>query len=229
MIDFGKLRETSVQSQIASRGVRDSRVLAAMRAVPREFFVSEALRKRAYEDAPLPIGSGQTISQPYVVALMIEAMRLRGGEKVLEIGSGSGYAAAVLAQIADEVFAIERVEELAALSVENLERAGCRNVHVRHGDGTEGWREEAPFDAILVSAGGPEVPRPLMQQLAIGGRMVVPVGARPGSQRLIRVTRTDEGAFEREELASVRFVPLIGKEGWDGSKERRGRKPLRSE
>jgi protein-L-isoaspartate(D-aspartate) O-methyltransferase len=210
-----KLRERFVSEQIEARGVRDPFVLNAMRTVPRELFVPKDLSHEAYEDSPLPIGAGQTISQPYIVAFMVEALTLRGGEKVLEIGAGSGYAAAVLGQIAREVFTIERIGQLAEKAASNLAEAGCINVHVRHADGTEGWADEAPFDAILVSAGAPDVPKSLMHQLAIGGHMVVPVGSDPRAQELIRITRVDEDEFEREDLADVRFVPLIGKEGWE--------------
>lgn len=215
MKNMKALREQLVARQIESRGVRDQLVLAAMRAVRREFFVPTDSRNEAYEDTPLPIGSGQTISQPYIVAFMIEALALRGGEKVLEIGAGSGYAAAVLAEIAGEVFTIERIGQLAEKAAANLATADCNNVHVRHADGTEGWNEEAPFDAILVSAGAPDVPKSLMHQLKIGGHLVVPVGSDQRSQELIRITRIDEDEFEREDLADVRFVPLIGKEGWE--------------
>ena len=204
-----------VTRQVEARGVRDPLVLAAMRAVRRELFVPESLRDEAYSDTPLPIGSGQTISQPYIVAFMIEALALRGGEKVLEIGAGSGYAAAVVAEIAREVFTIERIGQLAEKAAANLAQAGCDNVYVRHADGTEGWSDEAPFDAILVSAGAPDVPKSLMRQLKIGARMVVPVGADPRSQELIRITRVDDDEYEREDIADVRFVPLIGKEGWE--------------
>ncbi len=204
-----------VTRQVEARGVRDPLVLAAMKAVRRELFVPEGLRDEAYSDTPLPIGSGQTISQPYIVAFMIEALALRGGEKVLEIGAGSGYAAAVLAEIARDVFTIERIGQLAEKAAANLAEAGCDNVHVRHADGTEGWSDEAPFDAILVSAGAPDVPKSLMRQLKIGARMVVPVGADPRSQELIRITRVDDDEYEREDIADVRFVPLIGKEGWE--------------
>ncbi|MCC7250568.1 protein-L-isoaspartate(D-aspartate) O-methyltransferase [Hyphomicrobium sp.] len=210
-----KLRERFVSEQIEARGVRDPRVLAAMRKVPREQFVPEHLKGEAHADSPLPIGGGQTISQPYIVAFMIEALALRGGEKVLEIGAGSGYAAAVLAEIAGEVFTIERIGQLAERAATSLADAGYTNVHVRHADGTEGWSDEAPFDAILVSAGAPDVPQSLMRQLAVGGYMVIPVGSDPRAQELIRITRVDEDEYEREDIADVRFVPLIGKEGWE--------------
>lgn len=208
-------RRKFVERHIEARGVRDPCVLEAMRKIRRELFVSSELKAEAYEDSPLPIGSGQTISQPYIVAFMVEALALQGGEKVLEIGAGSGYAAAVLSEIAGDVFTIERVGELAQLAASNLRKAGLEGVHVRHADGTEGWAEEAPFDAILVSAGAPDVPHSLMHQLKIGGRMVVPVGRNPRAQELIRITRTSEDDFEREDIADVRFVPLIGKEGWE--------------
>lgn len=217
MLSADKLREKCVRDQIAARGVSDRLVLDAMRTVRRELFVAKGDANRAYEDRPLPIGAGQTISQPYIVAVMIEALQLKGGERVLEIGAGSGYATAVLAEIAAEVFSIERIGELARLAEQNLTKAGCRNVQVRHADGTEGWPEAAPFDAILVSAGGPSVPRPLMRQLAIGGRMVVPVGREPRAQDLIRVRRLGDDTFEQDDLGKVRFVPLIGKEGWETS------------
>ena len=210
-----QLRKRLVSEQVEARGVRDPLVLAAMRKVPRERFVPQRLKGEAYEDRPLSIGAGQTISQPYIVAFMVEALALRGGEKVLEIGAGSGYAAAVLAEIAGEVFTIERIGQLAERAAASLADAGCHNVHVRHADGTEGWIDHAPFDAILVSAGGPDVPKTLLHQLAVGGRMVVPVGRDPRAQELVRITRVDEDEFEQEDLADVRFVPLIGKEGWE--------------
>ena len=215
MATMEELRERLVSNQVEARGVRDPLVLGAIRAVRRELFVPKKLRQDAYDDTPLPIGAGQTISQPYIVAFMVEALALRGGEKVLEIGAGSGYAAAVLAEIAGEVFTIERVGQLAEQATANLANAGCDNVHVRHADGTEGWAEEAPFDAILVSAGAPDIPKSLMHQMKVGGRMVIPVGADQRSQELVRVLRVDESEFEQEDLADVRFVPLIGKEGWE--------------
>ncbi len=207
-------RRQFVGKQIEARGVRDHLVLDAMRKVPRELFVPKDLRAEAYEDSPLPIGSGQTISQPYIVAFMIEALALQGGEKVLDIGTGSGYATAVLSKIAGEVFTIERVSELARRAAANLKKASCERVRIRHADGTEGWAEEAPFDAILVSAGAPDVPTALMRQLKVGGRMVIPIGRNPRAQELLRITRTAEDNFQREDIADVRFVPLIGKEGW---------------
>lgn len=219
-------RDAFVHRQIEARGVHDRRVLDAMRTVPRELFVPEDQRPHAYEDGPLPIGAGQTISQPYIVGFMIAALVLRGGEKVLEVGTGSGYAAAVLAQIAGEVFTIERLGVLARFATENLAAAGCSNVHVRHGDGTQGWQKEAPFDAILVSAGGPDVPHSLMHQLKVGGRLVIPVGKDTRAQELVRVTRTSDSDWEREDIGDVRFVPLIGKEGWeDDADGRQGRAP----
>jgi protein-L-isoaspartate(D-aspartate) O-methyltransferase len=220
-------RERFVREQIEARGVRDPLVLAAMRDVPRERFVPTHLRHAAYEDRPLPIGSKQTISQPYIVAFMIEALALKGGEKVLEVGAGSGYAAAILGKIASDVFTIERIGQLAEKAASSLIDAGYDNVHVREGDGTEGWLSEAPFDAILVSAGGPEIPRSLMRQLATGGRMVVPVGSDRNVQELVRITRIEQEEFQREDLADVRFVPLIGKEGWGGKEEAWGEGPSR--
>ena len=215
-----ELRKRMVEEQIAIRGVRDRRVLAAMRSVPREKFLSEGLQEFAYQDTPLPIESDQTISQPYIVAYMTECLRLTGGEKVLEIGTGSGYAAAVLAQIAGEVYTIERYANLAASAGERLTRLGYGNVHVLHGDGTRGWPEHAPYDAILVAAGGPEVPPTLREQLAIGGRLVIPVGPTARSQQLVRVTRVAEHRYDEEPLIAVAFVPLIGQEGWQEGAER---------
>jgi protein-L-isoaspartate(D-aspartate) O-methyltransferase len=212
--DYTALRLEMVEDQVLARGVRSDKVLDAMREVPREQFVPEELREFAYEDSPLPIAAGQTISQPYIVAFMAEALNLHGGESVLEIGAGSGYAAAVLARIAGRVYTIERVRELAGAARATLARLGFANVQVRHSDGTRGWPEYAPFDAIVVAAGGPDVPESLKQQLKIGGRMVIPVGGDQRFQELVRVTRVSENRFEVDELADVRFVPLIGEEGW---------------
>ena len=215
MPDYSELRENMVANQVAARGVRSTQVLDAMRKVPREEFLPESLRQFAYEDSPLPIAAGQTISQPYIVAFMIEGLVLKGGEKVLEIGTGSGYAAAVLAEIAGDVYTIERIGELAESAIEALAAAGYDNVHVLHSDGTLGSPEHAPFDGIVVTAGGPEVPESLKQQLKIGGRLVIPVGEDRDFQELVRVTRLSETEFETENLAAVRFVPLVGAEGWD--------------
>ena len=200
-------REQMVTQQLAARGIRDARVLAAMRRVPRHEFVPEERRERAYEDRPLSIGYSQTISQPFVVARMSERLELDGTEKVLEIGTGSGYQAAVLAELVDRVFSIEIVPELAERARGDLRRLGYRDVTVRAGDGYRGWPEEAPFDAIIVTAAPPEVPQPLIDQLAVGGRMIVPVGR--GSQQLILITR-DATGVHREEGIGVRFVPMTG-------------------
>ncbi|MGK6356801.1 protein-L-isoaspartate(D-aspartate) O-methyltransferase [Sphingomonas sp. DT-207] len=207
------LRRVMVDTQLVSRGVRDTHVLSAMRAVPREQFVPEPMREFAYEDTPLPIEAGQTISQPYIVAHMIEKAEVRPGERVLEIGAGSGYAAAVLGRIAGQVYAIERHEQLARLARERMAALGYDNVEIRAGDGTQGWPEAAPFDAILIAAGGPSVPKPLCRQLAVGGRLVMPVGD-PDQQRLLRIVRESEDRFDEQDLGAVRFVPLIGAHGW---------------
>jgi protein-L-isoaspartate(D-aspartate) O-methyltransferase len=214
MTDLSKLREDMVKNQIAARSIRSEAVLGALRKVPREAFLPERLREFAYEDSPLPIASGQTISQPYIVALMTDALDLAGGERVLEIGTGSGYAAAVLAEIAAEVYTVERLGELAEKAASTLTALGYRNVHVVHGDGTLGWAAAAPYDAIIVAAGGPEIPESLKHQLKVGGRLVIPVGRDPRAQELVRVTRTSNDEFKSEDLADVRFVPLVGKEGW---------------
>ena len=215
--DLGQQRERMVERQLARRGIRDPAVMRAMRSVPRDKFVPEELVEFAYDDTPLPIDANQTISQPYIVALMADALELEPDDKVLEIGTGSGYAAAILSEIAAEVFTIERHETLCTSARAVLEELGCTNVHVRCGDGTKGWPEEAPFDAIAVTAGGPVVPKSLREQLAIGGRLVMPVGD-VGVQRLKRVWRTGEKEFEEEDLGPVRFVPLIGEEGWSAER-----------
>ena len=213
-VDFAKLRDNMVDSQIAGRGVRSHQVLDAMRTVPREAFLPESLQEFAYEDAPLPIAENQTISQPYIVALMTEALALEGGEKVLEIGTGSGYAAAILSRIAREVYTIERIGQLAEKSSAVLADLGYKNVHVLHADGTRGWPDQAPYDAIVVAAGGPEIPESLKKQLKIGGRLVIPVGSDRRYQELVRVVRVSEHEYKTEDIADVRFVPLVGEEGW---------------
>jgi protein-L-isoaspartate(D-aspartate) O-methyltransferase len=200
-------RERMVETQIEARGVTDARVLAALRAVPRHELVPEELRDQAYEDHPLPIGYGQTISQPYVVAVMSEALDLDASERVLEVGTGSGYQAAVLGRLAKEVYSIEIVEPLAQRAQADLARLGYANVHVRHGDGYRGWPEQAPFDAIVVTAAPDHVPQPLVDQLAPGGRLVIPVGS--GVQELLRITRDETGVHE-ERMLGVRFVPMTG-------------------
>jgi len=203
-----------VERQIARRGIRNELVLKAVLSVPREAFLPQAMREFAYEDSPLPIEEGQTISQPYIVALMTEALLLKGGEKVLEIGTGSGYAAAVLAEIAAEVYTVERYSQLATKAAATLTRNGFSNVHVLHGDGTLGWPDHARYDGIIVAAGGPHVPEALKSQLKIGGRLVMPVGSSRELQELVRVTRVSEHDYEVEELLDVRFVSLVGADGW---------------
>jgi protein-L-isoaspartate(D-aspartate) O-methyltransferase len=207
-------RDRMVAEQIAARGVRDARVLEAMASVPREEFIPGRLVESAYDDCPLPIGHGQTISQPYIVAVMTEAAQVQAGDRVLEIGTGSGYGAAVLSRIAGEVYTVERIEALADAAKERLATLGYDNVHVRCGDGSLGWPQHAPYDAIIVTAGGPRVPPTLVSQLKDGGRLVMPVGSEPRSQRLVRCTRTGPGSYAQEDLELVAFVPLLGEEGW---------------
>ncbi len=217
--DFAKLRREMVEHHIRARGVRSELVLEAMRKVPRELFLPHQLAEFAYEDSPLPIAAEQTISQPYIVAFMAEALLLKGGEKILEIGTGSGYAAAVLAEIAADVYSVERIGQLAEKAAAALAERGYDNVHVLHGDGTRGWPEHAPYDGIVVAAGGPKIPDSLKAQLKIGGRLVIPVGTDARAQELVRVTRISETKYKREDLADVRFVPLLGKEGWEAEGE----------
>src|SRR4051812_12864140 len=214
MPDLSHARSRMVEAQIARRGVRDADVLNAMRSVPREMFVAAGFEEFAYEDGALPIGERQTISQPYIVALMIEAAELKPGDRVLEVGAGSGYAAAVMGQIADRVYAIERYPSLGKSAQQRFKELGYDNIELRVGDGTRGWPEGAPFDAILVAAGGPEVPPALKEQLAIRGRLVIPVGEEERYQTLIKLTRKSESGFEEENLGAVAFVPLIGERGW---------------
>ena len=209
--DFARLRDEMVEKAVFRRGVRSELVLNAMRAVPREAFLPDQLREFAYQDSPLPIEEGQTISQPYIVAFMTEALALQGGERILEIGAGSGYAAAVLSRIAGDVYTVERIGQLAEKAASTLADLGYHNVHVRHEDGTKGWPEHAPYDGIVVAAGGPEIPKSLKEQLKIGGRLVIPIGRDPRVQELVRVTRISENRYDREDLADVQFVPSSAK------------------
>ncbi|MDR9815298.1 MAG: protein-L-isoaspartate(D-aspartate) O-methyltransferase [Candidatus Methanoculleus thermohydrogenotrophicum] len=209
---FAREREEMVEFQIRGRGIRDERVLAAMRKIPRHLFVPKGLERLAYEDRPLPIGEGQTISQPYIVAVMTEQLELKPQDRVLEVGTGSGYQAALLAELAATIISIERLESLANLARENLARAGITGVRVVVGDGTEGYPPEAPYDAIIITAASPGVPQPLIDQLAEGGRLVAPVGSRD-CQDLIKLVK-HEGRIECIPLGGVSFVPLIGEFGW---------------
>lgn len=210
--ELARLRERMVAGQIASRGIRDIRVLEAMREIPRHRFVPPSLANRAYEDVPLPIGEGQTISQPYIVAEMTEALSLEGTEQVLEIGTGSGYQTAILCRLAREVVTTERIESLSLSARKILRELGIANVRFRTGDGTLGAPGDSPFDAILVTAAAPDIPAPLFEQLAEGGIMVIPVGGR-WEQDLVRL-RKEGGSPRREHLGGCRFVPLLGKHGF---------------
>jgi len=211
---FAKQRKRML-AQLRANGIRDAAVLDAFSNVPREAFVSIELEDRAYDNAPLPIGNQQTISQPYIVALMTAALHLKPTDRVLEVGAGSGYAAAILAEIVDEVVTIERFQSLADRAETQLHQLGYDNVNVICGDGTQGWPEEAPYDAIIVAAGGPDLPQPLVDQLKVGGRLVMPVGDQREMQVLIRATKHADGEIKREKLTHVRFVPLVGLSGWD--------------
>ena len=202
-----------VEEQVIDRGVTDPRVINAMLKVPRHNFVEEALAGKSYQDAPLPIGEKQTISQPYMVAVMSEALMLDGTETVLEVGTGSGYQAAVLALIAERVFSLERIPSLARSARKALDSNGFSKVNIRLADGTLGWLDKAPFDAIIVTAGAPQVPQEYLKQLAVGGRLVIPVGDRE-SQVLMRITRVGENDYKEEKMLGCRFVPLIGNHGW---------------
>ncbi len=212
--DFDLLRRQMVRDQIVARGIHNPLVIKAMEEVPRHLFVPENIRDRAYNDGPLPIGYDQTISQPYIVAYMTQALRLRGGERVLEIGTGSGYQAAILAKIVSEVYSIERIEELADRAREILSSLGYENICIKVGDGTLGWSEHGPFDAIVVTAGGPRVPDRLLEQLKVGGTLVMPVGEYKFHQSLMRITKGVGNKINKELLMDVLFVPLIGEEGW---------------
>lgn len=214
MTDLADEREAMVERQLRRRGIDEPEILDAFRAVPRHEFINSDLSHLAYGDHPLPIEAGQTISQPYIVALMIQAAGIKPGDTVLEVGSGSGYAAAVIARIAAKVVGIERQHVLADSARERLERLGFDNVSIVEGDGTKGWAEGAPYDAILAAASGSHVPDSLLAQLAEGGTLVMPVGDPGWGQKLVKVTKSAGGRFVQEDLCGVRFVPLIGEEGW---------------
>ncbi len=220
-MDAAERRQVMIDRHLRDRGIEDPRVLAAMAAVPREAFVAPELAAFAYDDRPLPIAAGQTISQPYIVALMAEALQLRPGDRVLEIGTGSGYGAAVLAHLASHVDTIERLPSLADTARARLAALGHANVFVRCGDGTLGWIEHAPYDGIVVTAAGPGLPPTLCDQLAVGGRLVMPVGSRD-DQELVRLTRVAAHDYRREELGGVIFVPLVGAQGWADPDATRG-------
>jgi protein-L-isoaspartate(D-aspartate) O-methyltransferase len=211
---FALPRAKMVEHLRAHYGIKDERVLDAMNRAPRHLFVPQALQSQAYKDNALPIAARQTISQPFIVARMTELLELKGNERVLEIGSGSGYQTSVLALVARKVFAIERIPELASDAKALLLSLGYRNISFKTADGTEGWPAYAPFDAILVAAGGPEIPKPLVEQLVLGGRMVIPIGRDQKSQILVRVTRTETGSVQ-ENCGPCAFVPLIGEHGWE--------------
>ncbi len=211
-MSYEALREQMIQEQLIPRGISSSRVLDALKKVERHEFVPEKMRDIAYDDHPLPVGKGQTISQPYMVALMTEKLELIGGEKVLEVGTGSGYQAAILAKMAKEVYSIERIQELADKADQVLRHLGYSNIHLKVGDGTLGWKEEAPFDRIIVTAGAPCIPSNLIAQLADHGRLVIPVGG--GFSQVLIVIKKDKGNISQEEICSCVFVPLVGKQGW---------------
>lgn len=217
MSQFDEVRARMVEHQVIARGVRDARVLAALRAVPRHVFLPDSLAELAYSDSPLPLEHGQTISQPFIVAVMLEAAEVRADERILEIGTGSGYAAAVAAEIAGHVDTVERHRSLADQARSTLAALGYMNIDVFCGDGTHGLPERAPFDAIIATAAGPAIPRSWRAQLAVGGRLVMPVGPGRDRQRLILLTRRGEEAFAEKDLGAVSFVPLIGAQGWPGT------------
>ncbi len=212
--DFTAEREAMVERQLRRRGITEPEIIEAFRSVPREAFVSTEYEHLAYGDHPLPIEAGQTISQPYIVALMIEAAEIKHGDKVLEVGSGSGYAAAVISRIASKVIGIERQHDLVEVSRRRVAQLGYDNVEIVEGDGTRGAPDEAPFEAILAAASGSHVPKALLDQLAPGGRLVMPVGQPGWVQKLVKVTKLEDGSLQQSDLGDVRFVPLIGEEGW---------------
>jgi protein-L-isoaspartate(D-aspartate) O-methyltransferase len=207
-------RSWMVAQQVEARGIRDKRVIEAMRRIPRHAFIAAAMRREAYEDTPLPIEEGQTISQPYIVALMLEAARLGDRDRMLEVGAGSGYASAIAAQLVAHVDAVERHPRLVELARARLARLGIANVDVHVGDGSAGWPSGAPYDAIVVAAAGPRVPEPLREQLAVGGRLVIPVASGFGAQRLVLVERRGDAEWREDDLGGVMFVPLVGAQGW---------------
>jgi|SRR5579884_855415 len=216
--DYAAERAAMVDRQLRRRGITEPEILDAFRAVPREAFVADAFAHQAYGDHPLPIEAGQTISQPYIVALMIQAARIGAGASVLEVGSGSGYAAAVISRIAKRVVGIERQHELVEVSRQRMRRLGYDNVEIVEGDGTKGWPAGAPYDAILAAASGSHVPKPLVEQLAARGSIVMPVGDPGWVQHLLKVTKAEDGSLQQSDLGAVRFVPLIGEEGWSDAR-----------
>lgn len=218
MTDYSAEREAMVERQLKRRGIHEQQILDAFRQVPREAFISEEYAHLAYGDHPLPIEANQTISQPYIVALMIQAAEIGPEDKVLEVGSGSGYAAAVISRIAYRVIGIERQRDLVEVSRERLRRLGYDNVEIVEGDGTKGWPQEAPYSAILAAASGSHVPESLIEQLAPGGRLVIPLGDPGWVQELVKVTKQEDGILKQENLGGVRFVPLIGEEGWSDAR-----------
>ncbi len=212
-MNFDIARRRMIDAQIIGRGITDRRVIEAMQNVPRHIFVEEAMSAQAYSDSSLPIGDRQTISQPYIVALMTQLLQLSGTEKVLEIGTGSGYQAAILATLADRVYTIERHRPLALRARKALDSLGFLNVNLKIGDGSDGWQSEAPFDAIMVTAGAPEVPEPLLEQLKTGGRLVIPIGTQY-NQMMLKIEKGEDGTITRENLVECRFVKLVGRCGW---------------
>lgn len=214
MAKIEKQKQIMLQKHLRGRGIKDESVLRAMAEVPREAFVPDSLAEYAYQDSPLPIGEGQTISQPYIVAVMTQFLELQPQDRVLEIGTGSGYAVAVLSRIVEEVYTMERYPSLADAAVRRLKALGYDNIMYKVGDGTLGWPAHAPYDAIVVTAGAPDIPYPLKQQLSIGGRLVIPTGLRPMEQELVRLRKFSEDRYHQEFLATVRFVPLVGVAGW---------------
>ena len=212
-MDYAVARRRMVENQIVRRNITDKAVLDALLKTPRHLFVDEGFRPHAYSDASLPIGEKQTISQPFMVAAMTAALGLRGGERILEIGTGSGYQTAILSLLVSRVYTIERIASLASRARRVFDQLRLTNVNLKVGDGTVGWKDHAPFDGIIVTAGGPEVPTEFLDQLAVGAPLVVPVGPRD-QQKLLRIVRAEDGTFSREELMDCRFVPLIGEKGW---------------